>query len=79
MNHLSTFSASPIYFIAEIGFNHEGSLELCKKHVIEAHKAGANAIKLQSFSASDIALPTHEHHKLIEDGEFSYEQHVEKS
>lgn len=36
-----------IYFIAEIGLNHNGSLEIAKKLIEEAAKNGANAIKFQ--------------------------------
>lgn len=39
--------ASPTFIIAEIGNNHNGSLELAKKLVDEAAKAGANCAKFQ--------------------------------
>lgn len=35
------------YVIAEIGSNHMGSIELCKKLFLEAKRCGADAIKLQ--------------------------------
>ena len=35
------------YFIAEIGHNHQGSLEKAKKLFLEAKNAGAHAVKLQ--------------------------------
>jgi sialic acid synthase len=35
------------YVIAEIGHNHQGSLENCKQLFIRAKEAGANAVKLQ--------------------------------
>lgn len=66
-----------VYFIAEIGFNHEGSLDLCKKHVIEAANSGADAIKLQTFEASDITLPGTEHFDVIQQGYLDYESHRE--
>ena len=37
----------PVYIIAEIGINHNGSLKLCKKMITEAKKSGADAVKLQ--------------------------------
>ena len=37
----------PIYIIAEIGINHNGNLNLCKKLILEAKKCGADAVKLQ--------------------------------
>jgi N-acetylneuraminate synthase len=37
----------PVYVIAEIGINHNGSLELCEKLIEGAVKAGADAVKFQ--------------------------------
>jgi len=36
-----------IYVIAEIGINHNGSIDLCKKLINAAKDAGANAVKFQ--------------------------------
>ena len=36
-----------IFFIAEIGINHNGSLDLAKKLISEASKAGFHAVKFQ--------------------------------
>ncbi|MEK7201075.1 MAG: N-acetylneuraminate synthase family protein, partial [Patescibacteria group bacterium] len=41
----------PAFVIAEIGLNHNGSLELAKKLISAAKLSGASAAKLQSFSA----------------------------
>jgi len=38
-----------LYFIAEIGQNHNGSISLAKEMVIAAKECGANAVKFQSF------------------------------
>ena len=38
------------YIIAEAGVNHNGSIELARKMVDTASKAGADAIKFQTFS-----------------------------
>jgi len=47
----------PIFFIAEAGVNHNGSLEIAKKLVDVAKEAGADAIKFQSFLTEEIITP----------------------
>jgi N,N'-diacetyllegionaminate synthase len=42
-------------FIAELGINHNGSVELAKKLIDAAKAAGADVVKLQSFQAADVA------------------------
>ena len=39
--------ASLPYVIAEIGHNHQGSIDKCKELFIKAKNSGANAVKLQ--------------------------------
>ena len=43
----------PTFIIAEAGLNHNGDIEIAKKLIDEAKKIGCNAIKFQSFSASN--------------------------
>lgn len=42
------------YFIAEVGVNHNGSIELAYKLIDQAVKAGANAVKFQTFEADSL-------------------------
>ncbi|NOX66212.1 MAG: N-acetylneuraminate synthase [Chlorobi bacterium] len=42
------------YLIAEIGVNHGGDLSLAKTMVEEAKKAGADAVKFQTFTAENL-------------------------
>ena len=44
------------YIIAEIGVNHEGSIETAKELIRQAHAGGANAAKFQSYKADKIAI-----------------------
>ena len=43
------------YIIAEIGVNHEGSMELAKRLIDEAKEGGADAVKFQSYKAETLA------------------------
>lgn len=43
------------YIIAEIGVNHEGSLDLAKSLIEEAKEGGADAAKFQSYKAGTLA------------------------
>ena len=45
----------PVFIIAEAGVNHNGSLALAKRLIDEAKKAGADAVKFQTFSGQNIA------------------------
>ena len=43
------------YIIAEVGVNHEGSMETAKKLIDEAKEGGADAVKFQSYKAETLA------------------------
>lgn len=43
------------YIIAELGVNHECSINIAKRMVVEAKKGGANAVKFQAYKAEKIA------------------------
>ena len=44
----------PTFVIAEIGVNHDGSLRLAKELVELAAACGADAVKLQIFTAANL-------------------------
>lgn len=44
------------YVIAEMSANHNGKLETALRLIEEAHKAGADAVKLQTYTADTITL-----------------------
>ena len=43
-----------VFIIAEAGVNHNGSLDICKKLVDVSAKAGADAVKFQTFKAGKL-------------------------
>ncbi len=45
---------APTYFIAEIGANFDGDIEVAKKYAREAKKIGADCAKIQTFTAKKI-------------------------
>ena len=52
-NTISSFS--PVYIIAEIGTNQcRGDMEIAKKMILEAKRAGADAVKFQTFKADSL-------------------------
>lgn len=45
---------APAYFIAEIGANFGGDLELAKKYALEAKRIGADCAKIQTFTSKKL-------------------------
>ena len=48
------FNESRIFVIAEIGVNHNGSIELAKKMIKSASECGVDAVKFQTFKSEDL-------------------------
>ena len=44
----------PVFVIAEVGINHNGDIELAKKLIAAAAEAGANAVKFQKRTTTEI-------------------------
>jgi len=49
---------SPAFIVAEAGVNHKGSLEAAKRMIDEASRAGADAIKFQTYKAEKLVTKT---------------------
>ena len=78
-----------IYFVAEIGVNHCGDTNLAKEMILAAKKAGAHAVKFQTFDTESIITfntpkvkyqekttsPKETHYEMIKSLELSKEKH----
>ena len=59
----------PPYIIAEIGSNHNGDMNLCKKLIEAAKDGGADCVKFQFFSTrSMFSKKTYDDNYFIADG-----------
>jgi pseudaminic acid synthase len=59
---------TPPYVIAELSANHNGKLDTAMKIIVEAKKAGADAVKLQTYTADTITLNCEAEEFLIHGG-----------
>lgn len=55
------------FIVAEISANHSGKLNILKKTMLAAKKAGANAVKIQTYEANTMTLKVKNKHFLIND------------
>jgi len=63
-----------VFLIAEIGINHNGKFDLCKKMIIAAAKSGADAIKLQTIDPNESYLKNTPSYKEFLNKELSDEE-----
>lgn len=59
---------SPVYIIAEISANHNGSIDIAKEMIKAAKQAGADAVKLQTYTADTITLDCRNEYFQIKQG-----------
>lgn len=57
MSDSNVFSRSSVYVIAEVGVNHDGSVDDAHALIEMANRAGADAVKFQTFSPESIVSP----------------------
>ena len=62
---------APPYIIAEISANHNGSIERAKEMILAAKNTGADAVKLQTYTAETITLNLDTPEFMIQDGLWS--------
>lgn len=92
LNDRAVGDGEPPYIIAEIGSNHNGDMNLCFEIIDAAVEAGADAVKMQSWSSSSLIstaeyerntsyTDTHRHFgslkEMVEAYQFTPEQHYE--
>jgi len=70
---------NPVFIIAEAGINHNGNVKLAKKMISVAKKSGVDAIKFQTFKASDLASPSSPYFKIFKKNELEDEEFGEIS
>lgn len=65
--------SNPTYFIAEAGLNHNGDIQIAKKLIDEAYKAGADAIKFQTYNSEEFLTTSSTYFEFFKNVELSYE------
>lgn len=70
------FEHDGVFIIAELSANHNGSLELAKETINAAARAGANAIKLQTYRADTITLDSKNEEFIIKGTQLWDEQNL---
>ncbi len=70
---------SQVFIIAEAGINHGGNLDVAREMIRSAAAAGADAVKFQSFTASELASKRHacEQYEFFKNFELSDDAHRE--
>ena len=63
-----------VFIVAEIGNNHEGDFDVAQELIRQAAKAGADAVKFQTFLPEYLAGGDKARFERLKDFQFSYEQ-----
>jgi len=69
----------PVFIVAEAGINHNGDIKIAKQMILEASKAGANAIKFQTIFPEELYSEKSNTtlFNLIKKWSFNKKQHIE--
>ena len=66
IGHKPIGSGHPTFIIAELSANHNQDFELAKKTIVAMAEAGADAVKLQTYTADTITLDSKRDHFQIQ-------------
>ena len=69
-------TGNPAYLIAEMSANHAGSLERAKEIIHAAKEAGADCIKIQTYTPDTITIDCDNQYFHISDGTWNGENSV---
>lgn len=65
MKQIKTEPKIPVFIIAELSANHGGEIEIAKETIRAAKRTGADAIKLQTYTADTITLESNKEDFLV--------------
>ncbi len=68
INNRTIGPGHPTYVIAELSANHHQNFDRAVEIIHMAHKAGADAVKLQTYTADTLTLDSHQSHFKIQSG-----------
>jgi len=68
IDNFSIGTGAPVFIIAELSANHNGSLETALETIRAAKRAGADAIKLQTYTADTLTIDSQKEDFLIKSG-----------
>ena len=66
-----------VFIIAEIGINHSGNYKKCKKMIIAAAKAGADAVKIQTIDVDESYMKNTQSYKEFKNKNFSNKELIQ--
>ena len=68
MNNKNLIDLKKVFIVAELSANHNGSLQVAKESIIAAARAGADAIKLQTYRAETMTIDSKSKDFIINNG-----------
>ena len=81
-NQLKTYTSKEVFIVAELSANHNGDKAIAIETIKAAKAAGANAIKLQTYTADSMTIKSNQsdfliNHDTVWDGKYLYDLYQE--